>query len=200
MSRLRPETTAREERGRRHDLVEPAELRAIASPPRQRLVSAFEALGDASVRELAAYLGRRPASLYFHLEKLMEAGLVVEVGSRPAAHRREQVYRLIARRLSLRGNLGDPEYGEALADLGRSIARASERDYVRAIEDGHAHLRGPQRNLALHHYHVHLRPRDRQRFVQLLDELADFCIANNDPERGAPLSFTASLAPISPKP
>ena len=53
-----------------HDLEDPEQLQAIASPPRQRLVAALEALGPASVRELAAHLGRSPQSLYFHLRKL----------------------------------------------------------------------------------------------------------------------------------
>lgn len=183
-----------------HCIESPEELRAIASPPRQRLVAALEALGVCSVRELASHLGRSPQSLYFHLERLLECGLVQEAGVRPVGRRHETLYRLVARRLRIAGDLDDPAYRDALTETGRSIARAAERDYQRALPLENTRLKGPARNLALHHYHAHLRPDDKRHVVQVLEELAHFLIDHNDPGRGELLSYTSFLAPVPPRP
>jgi DNA-binding transcriptional ArsR family regulator len=180
-------------------LEDPDQLRAMASPARQRIVAGFEALGTASVRELADHLGRSPESLYFHLRKLVDTGLVEDVGERPAGRRPERLYRLVADRLKIAGDLEQPEYRDALAETCRSITRATERDYCRALELGTARLDGAGRNLSLHHFHVHLKPADRRRMVQLLEELTAFVIEHNDPERGDLHSYTAALSPVAPR-
>jgi DNA-binding transcriptional ArsR family regulator len=183
-----------------HRIEDPNQLRAIASPARQRIVAALEALGTSSVRELADHLGRSPESLYFHLRKLLQCQLVEGVGERPAGRRTERLYRLVASRLRIAGDLDHPEYRDALTETCRSIMRATERDYCRAVEGGIGSLHGRGRNLALHHYHVHLSAADRQRLRQLLEELAVFVIEHNDPERGELHSVTATLSPVAPRP
>lgn len=178
-----------------HELVDPAQLQAIASPPRQRLVAALEAIGPASVRELAEHLGRSAQSLYFHLRPLVACGLVEEAGERKRDRQTERIYRLVAVRLRIAGDVGDPDYRDAMAEMCRSVARAAERDYCRGLEAERARLHGRARNLSLHHYHVHLTPRDRGRFVKRIEELTEFVLAHNDPEHGELYSYTALFAP-----
>ncbi len=182
-----------------HRLQDPEQLRAIASPARQRIVAAFEALGTASVRDLAEHLDRSPESLYFHLRKLVDRGLVEDVGERQAGRRMERLYRLVAPRLRIAGDLTRPAYREALADTCRSITRSTERAYCRSLELGTARLHGRGRNLSLQHFHVHLKPVDRHRMVQLIEELTAFVLEHNDPERGDLHSYTAVLSPVAPR-
>jgi DNA-binding transcriptional ArsR family regulator len=163
------------------------------------LVAALEALGLSSVRELAAHLGRSPQSLYFHLRPLLESGLVEEAGERVVGRRTEHLYRLVGT-LRIAGDVTDPDYGHAMAEMCRSITRAAERDYCRAIEEDGACLLGRRRNLSQHHYHVHLTPRDRSRFLRMLDELDEFLLSHNAPGRGELLSYTALAAPVRRKP
>ena len=195
----RSKSVARPPAGSTHRIEEPEELRAIASPPRQRLVAALEALGVASARELAARLGRSPQSLYFHLEKLVAAGLVEVAGERPVGRRVEKLYRPVAARLRVAGDLGDPAYRDALAETCRSVSRAARRDYCRALEHEETRLEGPGRNLSMQHYHVHLQPNDRRRLVRMIEELTEFVLAKNDPERGELYSYTALFAPAYKK-
>jgi DNA-binding transcriptional ArsR family regulator len=103
----------------------PDQLRAMASPARQRVVAGLEALGKVSVRDLADHLGRGPESLYFHIRKLVECGLVEDVGERPAGRRMEWLYRLVASRLRIAGDLDDSEYRGALAGTCRSTTTTS---------------------------------------------------------------------------
>lgn len=183
-----------------YPIEDPEQLRAIAPPSRQRVVSGLEALGTVSVRDLAAHLGRSAESLYFHLRKLVDCGLVEEMGERRTGRRTERLYRLVAPRLRIAGDLDDPEFRDALAEACRSVTRATERDYCRSLELGNARLHGKGRNLALHHFHVHLKPADRHRMVQLLEELTAFVIEHNDPEGGELHSFTSALSPVAPRP
>jgi len=167
---------------------------------RQRVVAAMEALGTVSVRDLALHLDRSAESLYFHLRKLVECGLVLGDGERPTQRRPEQLYRLVAPKLRIAGDPEDPEFGDALTEAGRSVLRAADRDYARAIEGGIGRLNGPARNLSLQHYHVHLTPAHRQRLVRMLEELTTFVLENNDPARGELHSLTAVLSPVARPP
>lgn len=196
----RPSRPIKRPATRSHNLEDPDQLRAIASPARQRLVAGLEALGLASVRELATHLGRSSESLYFHLHKLIACGLVVDVGERVVGRRTERLYRLVARRLRIAGDVSDPEFCDALAETCRSITRAAERDYCRALEHDGACLQGRGRNLALHHYHAHLGPQDRRRLVQMLEEVTSFVVEHNDPINGDLYSYTALLAAVHGKP
>ena len=176
--------------------MDAGQLQSIASAPRLRLVSALEALGEASARELGAHLGRSPQSLYFHLQKLVDGGLVEEAGERAVGHRAERVYRLVAKRLRVAGDPSSAPYREALVAMCGSITRAAERDYTRALEHGDTRLRGRGQNVALHHDHVHLTAEHRARVVRMLEELTRYVLDHNEPERGELFSYTAILAPV----
>lgn len=107
----------------------PAQLRALATPQRQELVATLQALQPCTVRELAVHLGRKPVSLYYHVRKLEEVGLVRTDGERAG----ETLYRLPADEVRL-----DPEQRTgaslaALRKLGASILRHAQRLYDEAV-------------------------------------------------------------------
>ncbi|MEM7201060.1 MAG: helix-turn-helix domain-containing protein [Planctomycetota bacterium] len=180
-----------------HRIQDPEQLRAMAAPARQRIIAGMEALGVVSAPELARHLGRSTESLYFHLRKLVACGLVEDVGERRTRRRSERLYRLTAPKLRIAGDLADPDFRDALGDACRTILRATERDYCRALDSPHARLQGQARNLSLQHYHVHLTPGDRRRLVQMLEEMTTFLLERNDPDRGTLHALTAVLAPIA---
>ncbi len=125
------------------------ELRALASTVRLALVERLDLDGPASVRELAAGLGRTPSSLYHHVAVLERAGLLVERERRRVARREEAVYALAANRLRLarRGVL--PAGRAALAQIGAALLRHTGRAYVRSLEDAATALDGPRREAVL---------------------------------------------------
>jgi len=71
-------------------------LHALTSPERRRVLEGLEALGRATVKQLAEHLGRLPESLYYHVRKLGEVDLVVEAERRGSGRRTEVVYALVA--------------------------------------------------------------------------------------------------------
>jgi len=68
------------------------QLHALTSPERRRVLEGLEALGRATVKQLAEHLGRLPESLYYHVRKLGEVDLVVEAERRGSGRRTEVVY------------------------------------------------------------------------------------------------------------
>src|SRR5262245_10366834 len=80
-------------------ITDPSAIAVLASPVRQELFDTIEALGGvATISELADQLGRPADGLYYHVERLRRAGLLVAapVGRSPAG-RSERRYRLPVR-------------------------------------------------------------------------------------------------------
>ena len=65
-------------RSRERLIGSPAGLRALAAGTRQEIVDVLMSSGPVTVAELGRLLGRRPDALYFHLNVLVRAGLVVQ--------------------------------------------------------------------------------------------------------------------------
>ena len=79
------------------------ELAAIASPVRNQIRLAMEMMGACSISELADFLGRSPESLYYHIERLEQVGLVVRADTRETSSgRTDSVYSLRASRVRVR--------------------------------------------------------------------------------------------------
>jgi len=75
-----------------------AQFDALASPVRDQIVQvvvnheAFRPGEGLSIREIGAQLGRKPASLYRHMEELVKAGLLREQGPQASGGRDASVY------------------------------------------------------------------------------------------------------------
>lgn len=120
---------------------DPDQMNALVSPARVEIVSALEQMEQASVREIADRIGRRPSSLYYHLEMLLKSGLLQEVDTRHSAGRPEVIYALVARRLVLRGDPSKPGTIEAVIHATSSVLRMCDREVKTAMEEGR-HLGG----------------------------------------------------------
>jgi len=73
-----------------------AQFRALSSPTRHAIEHVILINETASVREIAVQLGRHPASLYKHIDRLLEVGLIEEVGTTATTRRDARVFRCTA--------------------------------------------------------------------------------------------------------
>jgi len=126
-------------------IVGTAAIAAIASPVRQEIVDTIETLGgSASVGELAEQLARPADGLYYHVEVLRRAGLVVAVPGRRGG-RSERRYRIpVAAALSLDYRIARPR---ALRRVITTMLRIAGRDFARALGVPSVTLAGPDREL-----------------------------------------------------
>ena len=111
------------------------QVRALASPVRQALVNALRRLGRASMRELAHELGKPPATLYYHAEKLQKAGLLVEVARRETGRRPEALYELLAPVLRIDRERKDPAWRREVDRLVRLHLRELERSLSASLRE-----------------------------------------------------------------
>ena len=107
-----------------------SQFEALSSPIRDQIVQVVvnqapwspdspEGAG-VSIREIAEQLGRKPASLYRHIEALVEVGLIREIGSRSSGGRDATMYSAVGEAM----HLVTPErQGPAMDALCRYIER-----------------------------------------------------------------------------
>ena len=116
-------------------------IAVLASPARQEIIDTVEALGGAAtIAELAAQLGRPADGLYYHVHRLVRAGLLVVEGAlyHTPAGRRD---------LALDYRPDDPRVSAALRRVVGSMLRIARRDFDAGLALPEVAVRGPRRAL-----------------------------------------------------
>ena len=171
------------------------QLLALRTPLRQEIVQALTTLGACTVRELADELGHEPATLYYHVHALEEAGIAVETDKRRGGGRPEGVYELVAERILIDGSETSEPFLSALADLQRATLRTTEKELEAALRArGPGNAGGAPLLLRLA---SRLKPRQATRATKMLHELAEFLAENDDPEAGDTYSLTAAFTRLT---
>ncbi len=171
-----------------------AQLRALASPVRQQVLQALGAIEPCTAKELAAHLGRKPVSLYYHLRALQEVGLVVEQERRPTARRSEAVYRAVAKKLRVEAEKPRGATLQSLKKLGGGILRRALRLHDAALDAGEVGG-GDDRRHVLGQKTVRLSPAGRRRVNRKIRELLDLIDEEHGRGRGEFHTLTVHLAP-----
>ncbi|RXR25100.1 ArsR family transcriptional regulator [Oerskovia turbata] len=105
---------------------DPAALRAIAHPMRQRILSELVVLGHARAADLAQAIGEPANSISFHLRVLAKAGMIVEAPEH-ARDRRDRVWTNAAESYVV-----DPGSPGVVREVVRPALRWAERLFVEA--------------------------------------------------------------------
>ena len=126
-----------------------AQIRALTSTLRQDIIDLVQAMGSASVPELAEQLGRPADALYYHVRVLKRAGLLVEAGSRQRGRHIVALYSTPdpERRLILQYRSGPESQTAPLRDLVAAMLRSARREFDCAITDPDCVVDGPAREL-----------------------------------------------------
>ncbi len=176
-----------------------ATVRALRTPIRQEILGALERLGGGSVKEVAAELGRAPASLYYHIHELANAGLIKEIGKQVAGRRTEAVYQPVAERIVIdRGGRSRP-FVEALADLHRATLKTTERELMSALNPKRTREVPPDESVLLLRLTARLKPADVRQARGKLRDLAEFLAEHDDAGADSTFSFTAALVRLVPR-
>ncbi len=175
------------------------QLRALESPARVEIVDAFSASGPASIATVAHHLGRTPESLYYHVKKLLEVGLLEHAGERIAGKNREALYTTPARQMLL----GSPGRSRAKLDSVVKIVRGNlqlgMRDVERAFRDPSSRFSGPERNVSSARVKAWLTESQLKEALGLLDRL-DALMNGSTPGKNKVLyALGTVLTPIEPR-
>src|SRR6516165_12684136 len=124
-----------------------SELRALVSPVRQEIVDALSSRGRMSVAEIAAAIGRRADTLYFHVRALEKAGLARRAGVRRRGRREEAVFQTAASELKLRYTPASEANRARVTAIVASMLRQGVRDFRRGLQQRDVGVSGPQREI-----------------------------------------------------
>ena len=173
------------------------QLREIATPVRNEIRLAMEMLGRCSIAELAEHMRRSAESLYYHIRKLENAGLVVQVDTRIANGREEAVYSLCAPRMRVDTSNRQPKFIAALIRGARILLRFSERSLSRAFEDPNVRMQGDNRECRI----IQLISRvDNKKLAELnrrILDLEEFMQSCDDPGSDQKFVLTVCLSPMT---
>ena len=132
---------------RPHDdesISDPQQILALCSPMRHAIHQVVLSQGEASIREIGEQLGKKPASLYRHIDQLVEVGLLIEEGTRSTTKRDAKVYS--SRLEFFRYRDRSPEMVDAIARFARSSLKETGNQLTRTFERGNAVLPVPERD------------------------------------------------------
>jgi DNA-binding transcriptional ArsR family regulator len=122
------------------------QIRTLSSPIRQDILDAVTAIGPCSVSELAAAIGRRPDSLYYHVRRLVKVGLIREEPD-GGAGRGELRLDVPHNRFYLEYKPESRPNKTAVLRVAAAMVRSAERGFRRAFDPDVAVVAGPGRNL-----------------------------------------------------
>jgi DNA-binding MarR family transcriptional regulator len=164
-----------------HVVREPRQVAAMASPVRLRILAGAGAQPPLSVAELSAQVGMAPASLYYHVRKLVAAGLLGERGRRRAGKRWEITYGPAAGAIVADPNERSAAFLRALGRVYRAVLRDAARGLARALDEERREGPGPRRATAVRHRRVRLSPQGETALRERLEHLDAFLQAADDP-------------------
>jgi DNA-binding transcriptional ArsR family regulator len=147
------------------------QLEVIASPGREAIADAVALIGPCSISELARALRRSRHSLYYHVNALRDAGVLVETHRSGEGTRTTAYYDVPGRPFSVSFDLGDEARRQAVLSLARARMRTAIRGFERACRPDAATVEGPRRDLWATHLKGWLSPEDLEEANRLLARL-----------------------------
>lgn len=110
------------------------QLQALGNETRQRLYH-FLSESELTESEAAEKLGVRPGSVYFHMHKLLQVGLIEQVGSRHQAKKPQAVYRSVAKTLNFKLDFASEAMKNSFANEVKTVVRLAAREFELSLQD-----------------------------------------------------------------
>lgn len=177
-------------------LQDAAAIEAVASPHRLEVVSALGEAEQASIAELARRLGRTPHSLYYHVKRLVSAGVVVPAETRRRGRRDERIWKLAGERILLGAQAGSTPASVKTSKAIDAMLRLTARELSAAVRRHHGRRDGAPTPITGVRMKGQLDERTVRRIVRLLDQIGRTVQAANRRSRpGRMFTITLVLAP-----
>lgn len=187
MSRSRP---------RLQDLKDPARLRVLAAPLALQLLNALQGQREATAAELAEQVGRQREVVYYHLRRMVAAGIVRVTGQRATERRPVAVYRVSATDVRIDASDETADWREALERLYRSAIRALERDVSASVAAGHRPGGGARAEFQLMARRLRLDEEGLREMNALFATVSQAALRRATARKGPVYSFAFALVPV----
>ncbi len=137
----------RKTQGQTYQITDPEQLKALVSTVRADIMDQVAAFGPLSVREIGQLTGSAPSSLYHHIQRLTEVGLLLEAGVRPSSRKPEQLYDTPAPRMRMLEALQVAKNQSIMEALVGAMCKQAARDFARGVVAPHRETLGETRNV-----------------------------------------------------
>ncbi|MEO1525026.1 MAG: helix-turn-helix domain-containing protein [Planctomycetota bacterium] len=164
----------------------------VCSAVRFELLEFLVACGPCSIAELASHVGAKADSLYHHIRKMTQAGLVVETELRRAGRQTEAVYDVVADQFEFDTDVAP----ESLMKLMRSLHRRSERNFEKSLHAGAIDFSARSRNAFIRGETARLTAKDLRHVKKLLTEIMDVFEEARTNDSGTLFSLGFDLMPL----
>jgi DNA-binding transcriptional ArsR family regulator len=125
----------------------PKQIAALKAPTRQEILDVLAPMGEASIAELAAALGRPADALYHHIHILQKVGLVLAVGERLSGTRHEALFRTVAPDLRIAYEPGPKGNAKSVTPIVDAMLRLTSRNFVEGFQNTETVVEGEHREL-----------------------------------------------------
>ena len=174
------------------------QLECLTSTVRMDIVDHLVGNGPMSIKELAASLGRQPSSIYYHMDMLVNAELVVEAGTQLANRRTEAVYAAKAPRMRIQKALSNSQNNDVINRMAGVISRQAHRDFAQGLEHPARELDGPDRNLGFFRLINRPSPESLREINGYIERIAEILWEERDMSQPL-IAFSWTLAPLDEK-
>jgi len=177
----------------------PEQLEAISLPIRTEIVECVACLGPCSVGDLSEIMGQKRPVLYFHVEKLVAAGLLLPDGERGEGRRREITYRTPGTPVYIIYDRDDPHNIELTTRYSKNLFTQIQRQLAKAFASRAAVTNGPSRDTYANQMTAWLSADELSEVNDLIKKLT-VLMKPSQPAPGKSLhNLTLGLAPLKPK-
>ncbi len=184
---------------RAYDIVDHAQLAAVTQPLRMEIVDLVAHHGPCSIGEVADLMGRARSTLYFHVDKLCEVGLLLAAGERGDGRAREALYRAPGVPVDIVFNSDDPIVVEATIRYASNILARAKRALTAAFASKRVTTDGPRRNAHIDQTSCWLDETQLAKMNQHLDAIRDI-VATGPKRRHAELHLiTVAISKLETK-
>jgi predicted transcriptional regulator len=152
-------------------------LSVLTNPVRWEILGALMALDKCSAADIARFTARSRTSIYPHLQKLIDAGLVHEAGTQLMGKRYEQHYRPCATTIRTKFIQDDPDNLDFHITFAKALARFMARKYEHAANSPSANSRGDSRNLHCGSHTAWVNKEQLAKLNAMINEIWKFCDA-----------------------
>lgn len=173
----------------------PEQLACLASSRRQAVLDLVATFGPMSVTELSRLSRLRRTTLYQHIDKLLDAGLVLPAGMRGEGAKAEQLYSTPARRMRLARALADDANAVPVGKIAGAMLRQAQRDIDSGMISERKQVTGPRTNLLFHRLAGAPPPEKLEEINRKIDELKSL-LMDSGPASGTPIAITIAMAPV----
>lgn len=176
-------------------VVEPEQLQCLASPVRGDIIDHLVGRGPMAIKQIASSLGRQPSSIYYHIEKLLEVGLIEEAGRQVVNRRTEILYKTPGKKMRVKKALADMANRDVITQTAFGLLRQSQRDFERGYERASMKIDGDERNMGFFRLVNRPSPESLAEINGYLERIAEILWQERD-ESQPLVAFAWTMAPL----